>query len=93
MRSLRISCENSQNRIRSAVPPGLPLPLLEKGDVTATYRKLGPKNRGYFSFRVGAVGFPWGFRVCTLHNLLYSPGAGPICRNLPIPADTYSTEL
>jgi hypothetical protein len=36
--------------------------------------------------------FPWGFRVCTLHNLLYSPGAGPICRNLPIPADTYSTD-
>ena len=60
--SQKVDYEKSENilaktlRIESGPPSrGASLPLLEKGDVTATYRKLGPKNRGFFSFRVVSV--------------------------------------
>src|ERR1035441_7244599 len=52
------------------------------------------RKTGVFSV---SVWVPWGFRGVSVfaHYITYCiPLArGPICRNLPIPADTYSTEL
>jgi hypothetical protein len=86
MRSLRISCENSQNRIRSAVSRGFLASPGKRRRNSHFISEAGAEKQGFFQFPCVFVWFSWGFRVCTLHNLLYSPGAGRsagICRFLP----------
>src|ERR1035441_9884888 len=82
--SQKVDCEKSENILRKLSEQRpvknravrffgfLPL-LLKKGDVTSTYRKLRPENRGFPGFRVLSVWFSWGFRGGTLYAVNVFP--------------------